>query len=175
MAVVLREQLDNLGYRGEEVKVAPGYARNFLIPKGKAVYATRDNRDKFKVVLPDEESKAIAAEREFNMLKQRITAVRLSFSRSTIDGVRLYGSITPADIAEALQNSVLRKLKIKEKNIRMPGAAAEEAAGAAAGAEEGKKEKEEASKPIKTVGEHRIEIEARPGAWVPLFLDISSS
>jgi large subunit ribosomal protein L9 len=157
VAVVLRQQLDNLGYKGEEVMVAPGYARNFLVPTGKAMYATEDNRRRYKVVLPTEEAKAIALERETNMLRARIARERLRFVQATNDGVNLYGSVTSADVVEALQGSLLRKLAIKEKQIRIPGAAADEKV------------------VFKTVGEHTIEIEARPGLWCPLRIQIAST
>ena len=86
VSVVLREQLDNLGYKGEEVKVAPGYARNYLVPYGKAVYATDVNRSKFKVLLPPEEARKIAQQREINMLRARIATFKLRFTRATKDG-----------------------------------------------------------------------------------------
>lgn len=157
VAIVLREQLDNLGYKGEEVLVAPGYARNFLVPSGQAVYATQDNRTKFKVVLPAEEAKAIAQQREVNMLRKRIAEVRLTFVQATSDGKTLFGSVTSADLVESLQNSQLRKLAIKEKNVRVPGAA------------DGEKVV------FKVTGEHTIEIEPRPGLWCPMKIEIMSS
>ena len=86
VSVVLKEQLDNLGHKGEEVKVAPGYARNFLVPYGKAVYATDVNRTRFKIVLPAEEQKRITQQREINMLKARIAVFKLRFTRATKDG-----------------------------------------------------------------------------------------
>lgn len=86
VSVVLRVQLDNLGYKGEEVRVAPGYARNFLVPYGKAVYATDVNRTRFKVLLPPEEARAIAQQREVNMLRARVSAFKLRFTRATKDG-----------------------------------------------------------------------------------------
>jgi hypothetical protein len=52
VTVILRTQLDNLGYKGEEVTVAAGYARNFLVPTGRAVYATASARAAYRVVLP---------------------------------------------------------------------------------------------------------------------------
>lgn len=157
VAVVLREQLDNLGYKGEEVLVVPGYARNFLVPSGQAVYATQDNRTKYKVVLPADEAKAIAQQREVNMLRKRIAEVRLTFVQATSDGKTLFGSVTSADLVESLQNSHLRKLAIKEKGIRVPGAP------------EGERVV------FKVTGEHDIEIEPRPGLWCAMKIEIMSS
>jgi hypothetical protein len=91
VAVVLRTQLDNLGHKGEEVRVAPGYARNYLVPGGLAVYATDANRAKHKVVLPPEEARAIAQQREVNMLRARVGQFRLRFTRATKDGACDHG------------------------------------------------------------------------------------
>ena len=87
VSVILREQLDNLGYKGEEVSVSPGYARNYLVPFAKAWYATELNRQQHKVVLPPEEARVIAVEREVNMLRARVASFKLQFSRATNDGV----------------------------------------------------------------------------------------
>jgi len=157
VSVVLLEQLDNLGHKGEEVTVAPGYARNYLVPERKAVYATEPNRKLHKVVLPDAEQQAVTLQREINMLQRRIAETRLRFVQATTDGTNLYGSVTSADITEALAGSALRKLDIKQRNVRAVGAAAGEKV------------------LLKAVGEHTIEIEARKGLWSPLRVLIESS
>ena len=151
--IVLKKQLDNLGHAGAEVWVAPGYARNFLVPKQLAVYATPANLEKFKVVLPDAEERAITQQREINMLRARIAEVPLRFVRATNDGTHLYGSVTPADIVEALAGSLLKKLGIRERQVRF---ATEERA-------------------LKVCGEHIIQIEARPGVWAPLTVLLEST
>jgi large subunit ribosomal protein L9 len=151
--VVLRSQLDNLGHSGAEVWVAPGYARNCLIPKKLAVYATPSNVQAFKVVLPAAEEAAITAQRELNMLRARIADVRLRFVRATNDGTHLYGSVTAVDVVEALSASLLRKLGIREKQVRF---ATEE-------------------RSIREVGEHGIEIEPRPGVWAKMTVVVESA
>lgn len=159
VSIVLRRQLDNLGHAGELVTVAPGYARNFLVPSGAAVYATPSAIATHRVVLPDEESRAIAAQREVNMLKARIASVRLQFNRATVDGVALYGSVTPADIVESLQGSVLKKLAIRDRHVRFmteDGAVADERA-------------------LKSTGVHTVQIEPRAGLWCPLQVVIEST
>jgi ribosomal protein L9 len=87
------------------------------------------------------------------MLRARIAEVTLRFTRATNDGTHLYGSVTPADIVEALAGSLLKKLGIREKQVRF---ATEERA-------------------LKVCGEHRIEIEARPGVWAPLTVQLDST
>jgi len=153
VAVILTEQLDNLGYLGEEVRVAPGYARNFLIPQHKAVYATAEARATKKVVLPEEEARAIAVQREVNMLRARIAGVRLKFARATTDGATLYSDITAVDVTEALAASVLRKLGIRERDVRFAGGRTT----------------------IHTTGDHTVEIQPQPALWCALTLTVESS
>ena len=133
--------------------MAPGYARNFLVPTGRAVYATADNRAAYKVVLPPAEARADAAPREETMLRARVAEARLRFVRATHDGTSLYGSVTAADVVEALSTSVLRKLGLREKNVRLPGDGGV----------------------FKTVGQHSVDIEPRPGVWCALRIDIEST
>ena len=160
VSVILRGQLDNLGYSGQEVQVVPGYARNFLIPKQLAVYATELNRAAWKKELSADDAAQKMAERARNMLQKRIANIILIFSRATSDGQALYGAITRADIVEAMADTPLRNLKIKEANVRIGGDAAVEQA-------------------LKTVGDHVIEVEpARigyPDQWFQLKLRVRSS
>lgn len=158
VAVVLRKQLDNVGYGGQEVQVTPGYARNFLIPNRHAVYATELNRELHKVELSPEAAAAKTAERAQNMLKSRISSITLLFNRATSDGEKLYGAITRVDIVETLADTPLRNLKIKDANVRFKAGS-------------------EAS--ITSVGAHEVEIEpARagyPGLWCTLKVQVRSS
>ncbi len=154
-----------MGYKGEEVVVAPGYARNFLVPQGKAVYATEAARRQFKVQLPEGEARAIAAQREVNMLRARIASVTLRFARATSDGTTLFSGITAADVVEALNaSSVLRKLGVREKGVSFESPPAER--GSSAGAGDGA---------IKLTGEHTIRIEPRAGLWCPIKVVVESS
>jgi ribosomal protein L9 len=107
----------------------------------------------FKVVLPAAEELAITQQRELNMLRARIADVQLRFVRATNDGLHLYGSVTAVDVVEALQTSLIRKLGIREKQVRF---ATEDRA-------------------IKDVGEHIVEIEPRPGVWCGLTVIVEST
>lgn len=119
VSVILRKQLDNLGYQGEECQVSPGYARNYLIPKKLAMYATKENKDQYKVVLSEEQARLKSEERAKNRLRTRISAVTLRFARATADGNELYGAVTAADIVEQLANTDLKNLKISTSNVKM--------------------------------------------------------
>jgi large subunit ribosomal protein L9 len=102
MKVVLRQPVPNLGEIGDLVTVAGGYARNYLIPRGMAVAATRGNvkqADTWKQSRAAREAKVLSDVRE---LKARLEAESLPIPAQAGPDGRLFGSITPADIAEAL-------------------------------------------------------------------------
>ena len=102
MKVILKETIESLGIIGSEVNVANGYARNFLLPQGKAVEATPQNRrvleqQKAKFDLQIAKEKALAEE-----MAKRLEGVACTVKAKVADGDRLYGSITVRDIINAL-------------------------------------------------------------------------
>jgi large subunit ribosomal protein L9 len=102
MEVILKEHVDNLGRRGEIVKVADGYARNYLLPRKLALLATEGNkkqieREKVKFDLKEAEEKGVA-----DAIAQRMANVDIEIARKVGETEVLYGSVTTADIAEAL-------------------------------------------------------------------------
>src|SRR3977135_2031392 len=102
MQVILREHVDNLGRRGEIVKVADGYARNFLLPRKLALLATEGNkkqieRERGKVVVKEAEEQKVA-----EAMAERLGALEISIAKKVGETEALYGSVTTADIAEAL-------------------------------------------------------------------------
>ena len=118
MEVILRDHVDNLGRRGEIVKVADGYARNYLLPRKLALLATEGNkkqvereRAKFDAKEADER-KIVEAEAE------RLKGVEVVITRRVGDTQALYGSVTTTDIAEALAakgfNIDRRKLQLAD-------------------------------------------------------------
>ena len=103
MEVILKEDVDNLGHRGDVVKVADGYGRNFLLPRKLAMQATEAN----KAVI--EQMKAAAARRsatekaQAEVLVTKLEPVVLDFTRKSGEAGHLFGSVTSADIAAALE------------------------------------------------------------------------
>ncbi len=100
--VILREYVEHLGNRGEVVKVADGYARNYLLPRGLALRVTSEakrqiEREKVKAEARETEERAGA-----QALANALAAVDLSIARRVGDHNTLYGSVTTSDIAEAL-------------------------------------------------------------------------
>jgi large subunit ribosomal protein L9 len=103
MEVILKEDVVNLGHRGDVVKVAEGYGRNFLLPRKLAMQATTAN----KAVV--EQMKSAAARRyatekaQAEELATKLAPVELGFTRKSGEAGHLFGSVTPADIATALE------------------------------------------------------------------------
>jgi large subunit ribosomal protein L9 len=102
MEVILRDHVENVGKRGEVVKVANGYARNFLLPRKLALLATPGNlkqveRERVKLDAKEADEKSAA-----EAIKARMAGVEAVISRKVGETEVLYGSVTTADIAEAL-------------------------------------------------------------------------
>src|SRR5574339_605106 len=114
MEVILREHVENLGRRGDVVKVAPGYARNYLLPRKLALAVTEGN----KRIIARERQVADAREAEEKQtaeaLASRLAATELSIERRVGETEALYGSVTSADIAEAL---AAKGLEIEKRKI----------------------------------------------------------
>jgi large subunit ribosomal protein L9 len=102
MEVILREHVDNLGRRGDLVKVADGYARNYLLPRKMALLATAGN----KKVIEREKEKFDAQEAEEQKVAQavadRLANVEIEIARKVGETDALFGSVTNADVAESL-------------------------------------------------------------------------
>lgn len=124
MKVILNEHIPNLGERGQILEVKPGYARNYLIPKGLAYEATPANLARFEAeqrrwLAKQEKVKASAAD-----LAQKLAGLELTFNRRAGEEDALYGSVTAADVAEALQAkgfSVDRRQVLLPQHIKRLG------------------------------------------------------
>jgi large subunit ribosomal protein L9 len=137
MEVILLERIVNLGQLGDVVRVKNGYARNFLIPQGKAKRATEKNVKEFEAMRAEleraqSELLAQASERaaKLNGLMLQITL------KAGVDG-KLFGSVTNIDIAEALKN---QGMEVERSQIRMPHG------------------------PLKQVGDHQVTVVLNPDA-----------
>jgi large subunit ribosomal protein L9 len=130
MEVILKEDVANLGHRGDVVKVADGYGRNFLLPRKLALQATLAN----KVVI--EQMKSAAARRfatekaQAEELATKLTPIVLSFTRKSGEAGQLFGSVTSADIAAEIET---KGVEIDRRKIQL-------------------------AEPIKTVGEYDVAI-----------------
>jgi len=124
MEVILREDIEKLGSRGDVVKVAPGYARNFLIPKRMAVAATDSNK---KIVEQERQAhlrREAKAEGEAQDLAKMMNGVTVTIRQKAGENDQLFGSVTVKDIADALaaQNYTIDRRKIQlEEPIKQLG------------------------------------------------------
>ena len=118
MEVILREHVDNLGRRGEVVKVADGYARNYLLPRKLALLVTAGNkqqieRERGKFEAREQEEKKVA-----EAIAARLSGVEIQIARKVGETEVLFGSVTSADIAAALAAKGFeidrRKLNLRE-------------------------------------------------------------
>ncbi len=115
--VLLQADVDNLGTGGEVVKVRPGFARNFLLPRGLAVPATANNLarvEELKKAAAARKSQEIAAAQE---LAKKLEGSSVKIARSFGDEGKMYGSVTSKDIAEAFEKT---GLTFDRKNIHLP-------------------------------------------------------
>jgi large subunit ribosomal protein L9 len=114
MEVILREDIDKLGTRGQVVKVAPGYARNFLLPKRLAVAATGSN----KQIVEQERQAHLRKEAKLKVdaedLSKLLTGVSVTITQKAGENDQLFGSVTSKDVAEALalKNYTIDRRKI---------------------------------------------------------------
>jgi len=102
MDVILLEKVENLGGLGDKVAVKPGYGRNFLIPTGKAVAATKANLEAFEARRAELEKQAMEALAAAEARKAKIEELSVSIARKAGDEGRLFGSVGAADIAAAV-------------------------------------------------------------------------
>lgn len=117
MQVILMEKVVNLGGLGDVVKVKDGFARNFLIPQGKAKRATEANLKAFEEKRSELEKKANEQLTTAQERAQALEGAKIDIAQKAgVDG-RLFGSVTNADIAEALQK---QGHQVKKADVRMP-------------------------------------------------------
>src|SRR5215212_2849036 len=103
MEVILRDHVDNLGKRGEVVKVADGYARNYLLPRKLALPATDGNRHHVERERKIVEQREAQTKGQADALAAQLTALDITIARRVGDTEQLYGSVTSQDIADFLK------------------------------------------------------------------------
>jgi large subunit ribosomal protein L9 len=101
MDVILLERIENLGQMGEVVKVKDGYARNFLLPQGKALRASEANIARFEADKAQLEARNLESKKEAEKLGAKLDGQKFVILRSASDAGALYGSVTPRDAADA--------------------------------------------------------------------------
>ena len=117
MEIILLEKIPNLGSLGDKVSVKPGYGRNYLIPKGKAVVASADKIQQFEQRRAELEKKAAEALAAAEARSVSITSLKVTITHKAGDEGRLYGSIGTRDIAEAVTAA---GVAVEKSEVRLP-------------------------------------------------------
>src|SRR5207253_456273 len=117
MEVILKEDVPKLGHRGEVVKVAEGYGRNYLLPRKLAIEATQANKAVIEQMKQAAVRRSAVEKSGADALAKQLESVTLSFQRKAGEKDHLFGSVTSADIAEALEH---KGFNIDRRKIQLP-------------------------------------------------------
>ena len=134
MEVILREDVDKLGRRGEVVKVAEGYGRNFLLPRGLALVVNEANKAMIAKERKAHELRMAKEKAEFQAVADRINGIRFVAPRKVGENDVLYGSVTSGDIADFLKG---KGVDLDKRKIQL-------------------------DEPIKKLGEHEVQVKLHP-------------
>ena len=140
MEVILRQHVDNLGERGQIVKVADGYARNYLLPRKLALPATEGNKRHVERERKIMDTREAEEKGQAENIAARLAAVDITIARRVGETEQLYGSVTTADIAEYLKG---KGFEIDRRKLVL-------------------------ADPIKTIGEHDVPLKLHREVTVPL-------
>ena len=120
MQVILLEKIRNLGELGDNVAVANGYGRNFLLPQGKAVPATKDNTEKFEAQRAELEKKAAEVLAAAQARADKIAELSITIEAHSGDEGKLFGSVGTKDISDAV---VAAGVEVEKNEVRLPNGA----------------------------------------------------
>ena len=140
MEIILREHVEHVGERGQIVKVADGYARNYLLPRKLALPATDANRKHVERERKITEAREAQDKGQAEALAARLSAVDIAIGRRVGDTEQLYGSVTSGDIADFLKT---KGFDIDKRKIILP-------------------------EPIKAIGDHTVPLKLHRDVTVPL-------
>ena len=144
MEVILREHVDNLGRRGEIVKVAAGYARNYLLPRKLALPVTEGNKRHVERERKIMETREAEEKGQAEAMSSRLGLVEIAIARRVGETDQLYGSVTAVDIADYLKS---KGFEIDRRKLILP-------------------------EPIKTIGEHKVPLKLHREVTVPLVVKV---
>jgi large subunit ribosomal protein L9 len=122
--LILMQRVEKLGQMGELVKVRPGYARNFLLPKGKAIRANADNLKRFEAERAQLEAQNLKRREEAERVAERVSGLTVTIIRQAGESGSLYGSVSARDIADGCKEgglTVSRSQVLLEQPIKTLG------------------------------------------------------
>ncbi len=146
MQLILLERIEGLGNVGDEVKVRPGYGRNYLLPQDKAIEASDANRKVFERRRKELESRQHDELQKAQSLASQMEALTLVVTRAASDGQHLYGSVSAHDIAELLAS---HDFKVATRQILI-------------------------DETIKAVGDHGFRVRLHPDVTVALSIKVEA-
>jgi large subunit ribosomal protein L9 len=117
MEVILREHVEHLGARGDVVKVTPGYARNYLLPRKLALAVTENNKRQIEREKKLAEARDMEEKSAAEAVAARLGALDVEIARRVGENDALYGSVTSADIAQALKD---KGFEVDKRKIQLP-------------------------------------------------------
>jgi large subunit ribosomal protein L9 len=147
MEVILLERVAKLGQMGEVVRVKDGFARNFLLPKGKALRATDANKAKFEVMKVDLQAKNLATKAEADKVGSKLDGKSFPVLRQASETGQLYGSVSPRDLAQLLNDN---GFEVDRNQIAL-------------------------NVPIKTIGQHKVPVQLHPELEVTITVNVARS
>lgn len=142
MEIILRQDVDKLGRRGEVVSVAEGYGRNYLLPRGLGMAVNTANKAMIEKERRAHEARLAKEKAEFASLAERIGGLRFVAPRRVGENDVLYGSVTSADVGEYLRS---KGIEIDKRKVLL-------------------------DEPVKTLGEHEVKIKLHPEVQATLRL-----
>jgi large subunit ribosomal protein L9 len=147
MEVILLERVAKLGQIGDVVRVKDGFARNFLLPRKKALRATEANRKRFETQRVDIEARNLELKHEAKAIAEKLDGHSIVLIRQAGESGQLYGSVSPRDIAEALGQS---RFKVSRDQIVL-------------------------NTPIKALGLHAVPVHLHPEVDVKITVNVARS
>lgn len=145
MEVILLERVGKLGQMGEVVRVKDGFARNYLLPKGKALRATKENRSRFETMKVELEARNLERRGEAEKVGQKLDGQSFTVLRQAAEGGQLYGSVTPRDIAALVTE---KGFAVERNQIAL-------------------------NAPIKTIGIHKVPVALHPELEVTIRIAVA--
>ena len=147
MDVILLERIAKLGQMGDTVSVKPGYARNFLLPQGKALRATKANREIFETQRAQLEARNLEARKEAEAVAEKLANEQFIAIRQAGETGQLYGSVTTRDIAAAVTEG---GFSIEKRQVSL-------------------------TQPIKVLGLHEVSVALHPEVEITVVMNVARS
>ena len=145
--IILMQRVEKLGQMGEVVKVKPGYARNFLLPQGKAIRANKDNLARFERERVQLEAQNLKRREEAERVAERMDGLTVTIIRQAGESGGLYGSVSARDIADLCKEG---GLTVSRSQVLL-------------------------EQPIKTLGLTKVRVELHPEVHIPVTVNVARS